>query len=200
MSIRIIIFLCLLILTFASFSQPVWQLTKEKDGIKVYTSGDGSAKFKSIKVEAVLTGTLQKLVQILRDVKNNKDWVYNTKQSYPIKEVSANEILYYSETELPWPVSNRDIPVRMKFNLNLANNTLAVVGLGEPNAFPLQKGIVRIQFFNTSWNVKYNGNNKISIIYYLNIDPSGNVPAQITNLFITKGPYETFANLARLLK
>lgn len=192
--------ICLFINAYTSFSQTKWQLTRDEDGIKVYTASEGSSKFKSIKVEAVLAGTLQKLVNILRDVKNNKEWVYSTKKSYPIKEISANEILYYSETNLPWPVSNRDIPVRQQLNLNPANNTLTVVASGEPNAFPLQKGIVRIQFFSSSWYVKSDGKNKISIIYYLKMDPSGNVPSQVTNIFITKGPYETFINLAKLLR
>lgn len=117
-----------------------------------------------------------------------------------MKQINANEVLYYSETALPWPISNRDIPVRMRLNLNVENNTLTVVAFGEPNSFPLQKGIVRIQYFSTSWNVKYEGKNKIRIIYYLKMDPSGNVPAHVTNMFITKGPYETFTNLAKLLK
>lgn len=200
MNVRIPILFCLLICGRASFSQTNWELTKDKNGIKVYTANEGSLKFKSIKVEAVFTGTLQKLVKVLRDVKNNKEWVYSTKQSYPIKEISANEILYYSETSLPWPVNNRDIPVRMRLNFNQANNTLKVNASGEPNAFPLQKNVVRLKYFNSSWDVKYAGKNKIRIIYFLRMDPSGNVPAQVTNMFITKGPYETFENLAKLLK
>ncbi len=197
---RISIIICLVICGYPSFSQDGWELTKEKNGIKVYTANETSSKIKSIKVEAVLTGTLQKLVKILRDVRNNKEWVYSTKQSYVLKEINANEILYYSENALPWPVSNRDIPVRMRLNLNASTNTLKVTALGEPNALPVQKGIVRIQFFSTSWDVKYDGKNKISITYYLKMDPSGNVPAQVTNLFITKGPYETFENLSKRLK
>lgn len=199
MNVKIIILFFLLIIANASYSQTDWQLIKDQNGIKVYTANEGSSKFKSIKVEAVLTGTLQKLVNILRDVKNNKEWVYSTKQSYPIKQISSNEVLYYSETELPWPLSNRDIPVRMRLNLNTANNTLHVLASGEPNSFPLQKGKVRLQFFNSTWDVKYDGKNKISISYYLKMDPSGNVPVQVTNLFITKGPYETFENLSKLL-
>lgn len=136
----------------------------------------------------------------MRDVENNKDWVFSTKQSYLLRQINANEILYYSETALPWPVSNRDIPVRMRLNLNNANNTLKVTASGEPNALPVQKGVVRIQFFTTSWDVKYDGKNKISITYFLRMDPSGNVPTQVTNMFITKGPYETFENLSKLLK
>lgn len=200
MNVRILMLLCLLFPRYSSFSQSAWQLTKEKNGIKVYIANAGASKLKTIKVEAVLPGTLQKLVKILRDVKNNKEWVYSTKQSYVIKEINANEILYYSETALPWPVNNRDIPVRLRLTLNTANNTLKVTASGEPNALPVQKGIVRIQFFSSSWDVKYDGKNKISIIYYLKIDPSGNFPPQVTNMFITKGPYETFENLSRLLK
>ncbi|MEJ7680678.1 MAG: START domain-containing protein [Segetibacter sp.] len=200
MNVRISLVIFLLICGYASFSQTDWELTKEKNGIKVYTANETSSKFKSVKVEAVLTGTLQKLVKILRDVKNNKEWVFNTKQSYLIRQINANEILYYSETALPWPVSNRDIPVRLRLNLNTANNTLKVSASGEPNAFPMQKGIIRIQYFSSLWDVKYDGKNKISIIYYLKMDPSGNVPAQVTNMFITKGPYETFENLSKLLK
>ena len=200
MNARIALLICLLICSYTAFSQTAWELTKEKNGIKVYTANETSSKFKSVKVEAVFTGTLQKLVRILRDVEKNKEWVYNTKQSYLIKEINANEILYYSETALPWPVNNRDIPVRLRLNLNAANNTLKVWASGEPNALPVQKGIIRIQYFSSSWDVRYDGKGKISIIYYLKMDPSGNVPAQVTNMFITKGPYETFENLTKLLK
>jgi len=200
MNVRITMIFCLLFYNYTSFSQINWELTKDKNGIKVYTATEGSSKYKSIKVEAVLTGTLQKLVKILRNVENNKAWVYSTKQAYTLKEINANELFYYSETALPWPVNNRDIPVRMRLNLNTADNTLKVTASGEPNAYPVQKGIIRVRFFKSSWDVKYDGKNKISILYFLKMDPSGNVPSQVTNMFITKGPYETFENLARLLK
>ena len=124
----------------------------------------------------------------------------STKQTYVLKQVSANEIVYYSETNLPWPVSNRDIPVRMRLNMTPANTILKVTASGEPDAYPLQKGIVRIQFFNSTWEVKPAGKNKISIVYFLKMDPSGSVPASVTNMFITKGPYETFDNLSKLLQ
>lgn len=199
MNIKISLILCLLFCSHLLHSQTNWELTKDKNGIKVFTATEDNSKIKSIKVEAVLTGTLPKLIKILRDVKNNKDWVYSTKQTYVLKQVSANEIFYYSETNLPWPVSNRDIPVRMQLSMNAADNTLKVTASGEPNAYPVQKGIVRIQFFNSTWEVKPEGKNKISIIYFLKMDPSGSVPASVTNMFITKGPYETFDNLSKIL-
>lgn len=198
--LRIFLIVCLTATINAAFSQVQWELTKEQNGIKVYTAKENSSKFKDIKVEAVFSGTIQKLASILSDVGTTKSWVYGTKDCYVIKKNSATDILYYSETALPWPVSNRDIPIKMQINADAKNNVLKVVAAGIPNAIPVKKGIVRIPYFNAYWDVKNNGNNKISISYILKMDPGGSVPAGITNLFITKGPYETFANLRELLK
>lgn len=198
--VRLLLFIVFFINYYYASAQTEWELTKDRNEIKVYTAKQNSSKFRSIKVEAVFNGTLQKLVKILMDVRNNKNWVYGTKNSYPVKEVNAGEIFYYSETELPWPLSNRDVPIRMKLNLNTANNTLEVVAVGEPGAIPVQKGIVRIPVFNSSWNVKSDGKNRIFINYFLQIDPGGNVPPPVSNAFLGKGPLETFQNLQRLLK
>jgi hypothetical protein len=183
-----------------AFSQSDWELTKDKNGIKVFTSKDGASRFKTIKVEAVVNGTLQKLAQVLFDVGNTRHWVYGTKESYLIRKINANEILYYSETALPWPVSNRDIPIQMRMNVDGKNNTLKVVASGVPAAVPEKKGIVRIPFFNAFWDVKEVGKNKLFITYLLKMDPGGSVPAGLTNLFVAKGPYETFSNLSDLLR
>lgn len=173
---------------------------KDKNGIKVFTSKESSSKFKSIKVEAQLSGTLQKLLNVLLDVNNTKNWVYSTKESYTIRKISPNEILYYNETSLPWPVSNRDVPIRMKATPDFKNNTLKVIAMGVPQAIPEKNGIVRIQQFNSSWDVKFDGKNRLSITYLLSMDPSGSISSTVTNMFMTKGPYETFSNLADRLK
>ncbi|MDQ6812519.1 MAG: START domain-containing protein [Bacteroidota bacterium] len=182
------------------FSQLQWQLSKDQNGIKVYTAKEASSKFKEIKVEATLEGTIQKLENILINVGKTKGWVYGTKDSYIIKKISPNEILYYSETSLPWPVSNRDIPIKMVLTPDARNNTLKVVATGIPDAIPEKKGIVRLPYFNATWDVKSEGKNKLNITYLLKMDPGGSVPAGVTNLFVSKGPFETFNNLSELLK
>ena len=51
-----------------------------------------SSKYKVIKVEAEMQGTIEKLITILKDVSNNKNWVYNTKRSYLVKAISERRI------------------------------------------------------------------------------------------------------------
>jgi hypothetical protein len=191
--------ICLLQFQVA-FAQTNWELSKDKNGIKVYTASNSTSKFKSIKVEANVEGTLEKLVNILMDVSNNKNWVYNTRYSYLIRKTSKSDILYYAETSLPWPISNRDMIIRMQFFHDTINKTLKVIATGVPDELPEKKGLVRIKYFNGLWDVKYNDENKMLINYILTMEPGGSVPAGITNMFISKGPYETFNNLSNALK
>ena len=63
-----------------------WKLDKNKDGIKAYLAENPKSKFKSIRVECTLAGTYDRLIAILTDIDHLKDWVYNTKMSYPYKK------------------------------------------------------------------------------------------------------------------
>ena len=176
-SIVIIIFFSAL--SCSLFAQN-WELSRNENNIKVYKGEIDSSKYKIIKVEAEMQGTLEKVIAILKDVDNNKNWVYNTRRSYLVKAVSEDEFLYYAETHLPWPFDNRDVVIRMHFDLDTARHFLNIKATGEPGAAPEVSG-------------------KIRIVYVLQVDPGGNISPAISNLFVTKGPFETFNNLSRLL-
>ncbi len=198
MKLKILITTVYVILSFALSAQN-WELSRNENNIKVYKGTSDSSRFKIIKVEAGMTGTLKKLMAVLKDVANNKNWVYNTKQSHLLRTINENEFLYYAETHLPWPFSNRDMVIRMHFDLDTVRNILNVKATGEPGAAPEVSGKVRILKFIGNWNVKYDGANKITIVYLLEVNPGGNISPGISNFFVTKGPFETFNNLSKLL-
>ena len=198
MILKIVLSFGLIWQVFSLFAQE-WKLSKSNEHIKVYTAKASASKFDMIKVEAFVDGTLQKLINILRDVGNNKKWVYKTKRSYMIDSLSPSEFLYYAETGVPWPFSNRDMVIRMQFMLDSMNNTLQVQATGVPHAIAEKKGLVRISKFDGLWQVKQETNKKLTINYLLKIDPGGSIPAGVSNLFLSNGPYETFNNLAKLL-
>lgn len=196
----------LLLIVFLLFTLPVtatktdWQLVKDKDGIKVYTADSKTAALKLIRVTAEFEGTPERLWAIVQDVDKQREWVYGTKSSYLIKRTSHAELLYYVETELPWPASNRDIPIRMKMSENRASQTLTINTIGLPKAIPVNDGKVRVPHLTARWEVKAVSKDKIKVDYFLDLNPGGAIPAWIANLFVTKGPFETFANLRELLK
>ena len=176
------------------------KLSKEKDGIRVYQSELQHSNYKGIKVECTLEGNYDKLMAVLNNVSGQKDWVYHNKTSYIIRRVNPNELYYYSETTLPWPMSNRDAVMHLTMNKDSLNRFLKVTVVGVPDYMPEKNGKVRVPKSAISWNVTMPTTKTISIVYIFETEPGGSLPAWLANMFADKGPYESFKKLGELLR
>lgn len=177
-----------------------WKLNKDKDGIKVYQSELQHSNYKSIKVECTLEGSYDKLIAVLNNVSGQKDWVYRNKISYMVRQVNPYEFYYYTEASLPWPMSNRDAIVHLKMDRDSLNRFLKIISVGVPDYIAEKTGKVRVTRSTISWNVTMPTINTISIIYIFEAEPGGSIPAWVANMFVDKGPYETFKKLGEMLK
>ncbi|MCU7551971.1 START domain-containing protein [Chitinophagaceae bacterium LB-8] len=176
-----------------------WHLVKEGNGIKVYTAPSPSG-FKYIKVNAELNGTLNKVIEVFRDIASQKDWVFKTRKANLIKKIDDNNFIYYNETSLPWPASDRDIAIHMNLEEGPSNHDLTITQKEAPDATPVKKGIVRVPHLSGTWKFRNTDKGKLHAEYYLDIDPGGSLPAWIVNMFSAKGPYETFVNLQKMIR
>lgn len=177
-----------------------WELSKVKDGISVYQSAVKYSNYKSIKVECTLEGNYDKLIKVLNNVTGQKEWVYNNKTSYIIKRVNQHELYYYSETSLPWPMSNRDAIVHLKMDKDSLNRFLNIIAVSVPDYIAEKSGKVRVTRSTVSWNVTMPTTKTLRIIYIFEADPGGSIPGWVANMFADKGPYESFKKLAGILK
>jgi len=73
-------------------AQADWSLKTNKEGIEVYTKTIEGERIKGIKVKCSLHATLSQLVALLLDVNTGADWVYQTKSSVLLKQVSPSEL------------------------------------------------------------------------------------------------------------
>lgn len=191
-------FFCMLLHTGSA--QYNWKLEKQKNGISIYLSDVKGSSFKAVKVECTLTGTYAKLIALLANVSEFSKWIYNNKTSSLLKQNSPLDIIYYSETHMPWPLSNRDAIIHMQIKTDSLPRFLSISGSGEPNFLPAISGKVRVTHYKASWKVTMPTANSIQISYFLEVDPGGSIPAWIANSFADKGPYGTFSNIAEQLK
>ena len=190
----------LLIIGFCSVTaQTKWKLLKDKDGIRVYTGNTDNSKYKSIRVTCEFPGTIDKLQAVLRDVNHHSDWVYKAKNVSVIKRQSPDDIIYYLETEIPWPVTNRDGVYHLTMQADNMHHSFSALTVSLPGYVPDKNGCIRIVSSKATWQVT-EATGKIKIDYKLEVDPRGGLPAWTVNLFSDKGPYETFKSLAGLLK
>src|SRR5215216_3672608 len=198
--IKLLLVLFCSLCTFIAFSQYNWKLSKDKDGIRVYQSVVKNSSYKSIKVECTLEGTYDKLMTILNDVNRHPTWVYNNKGASILKRISPTEFYYYTETSLPWPMTNRDAIVHLKMTKDSLNRFVNIIAAAEPTYMPEKKGKIRVPRSNVQWHVTMPTAKTIHIVYLFEADPGGNVPSWLVNSFADKGPYESFKKLETLLK
>jgi hypothetical protein len=195
-----IIIALLFCLRISGFGQDGWELKTEKEGLKVYTKAYPDSKFKAIRVDLDLQATLSQIVALLMDVNTGAEWVYATKTSVLLKQVSPSELVYYSEIKLPWPMSNRDFIAQLKVTQDVKTKIVTIDGPVVPDYVPVKEGIVRVKRSVGKWLITPMGPHHVKIVYTLRMDPGGDLPAWLFNLFVTKGPTESFKNLQEQLK
>jgi len=177
------------------FGQSDWKLSTEKDGVKIFTLKVPDSKFKAIKVECEIDATQSQLVALLMDVNTSAEWVYHTKSCEIIKQVSPSEIYYYSEVNLPWPASNRDFVAHLTVSQNPETKVVEIDGPAVNGMVPEKKGIVRINNSTGKWTITPDGLDKVKVEYTLHVEPGGNIPAWMANMFATEGPLQIFKKM-----
>jgi START domain len=180
-------------------AQANWELKKEGDGIKVYNRSVPDSRIKVIKVTCLLDASLSQLTALLLDVNAHEKWVYNSKTSSIVKQIKPNQIIYYSEIDMPGTIANRDVVVEMTITQNHATKVMTVRAYSVDQYIPVMKNKVRIPLSKVDWTITPIEKKKLSVEYVAQADPGGDIPAWLVNTFSTKGPFETFKNLKELV-
>lgn len=195
-------YILILSLLFPSilFAQYNWKLEKNKEGIKVYTSDIAHSSFKAVKVECTFSGTYSKLISILTNVNAFHEWIYNNKSVKLLKQNSPLDFIYYSETHMPFPLSNRDLVIHMKIRTDSLPKFLYITGNLVTDMVPEIPTRVRVPRYVANWRVTMPSAGTLQINYILEIDPGGSLPAWAANIFAEKGPFGTFLKLSERLR
>lgn len=184
---------------FAASGQTDWTLQQRQDGVSIYTRVFPDSKFKAIRVTCQVHTSLSRLVFVILDVNTAGQWVYGTKSARLLKQVSPAEIYYYSVINLPWPLNDRDFIAHLTVTQDPRTYVVSVVGPTIPDYMPPKSGIVRVPSGEGRWILTPLAGGKVAIDYTLRTDPGGALPAWLVNLFVTKGPLETFTALQQRL-
>ncbi|MDB5110770.1 MAG: hypothetical protein JWR67_1884 [Mucilaginibacter sp.] len=176
-------------------AQITWKLNTEKDGIKVYTSIVPESKIKAVKVEGTFNATPAQLVALLMDVNTAADWIYHTKSSVLVKQVSPTELYYYSEINLPWPTANRDFVAHLTVTQNPETRIVTIEGPVVSGFVAQKQGVVRITDANGKWMITPIGNDRVKVEYAIHLDPGGSLPSWLVNMFAAEGPAKIFKGI-----
>ena len=113
-----------------------------------------------------------------------------------IKKINDYEFIYYCKVEAQWPVSDRDMVVRLRSIRTL--NELQVSANSEKGILSEITDFVRVPASRSQWMVTEKNKNQLDVRYSIQIDPGGNVPAWIVNWVCANAPLQSFQALKKI--
>ena len=180
------------------FSQEPWKLTKNTDGIEVYTIKH-SSDFKTFKGHITLNESIHSFVAMLNDVKGFLNWGYKLKQVSLLERSGDTLQIYHAIAEVPFPYKDREGVYLNKMKWQPETNTLFVdIEILDDYMSPNKK-YTRVTG-KGFWEVKVLTSGKLDITFQMQINPGGSIPAWLVNLFIDDTPFYTLQNIQKAIK
>jgi hypothetical protein len=180
-------------------AQEKWELRKNTDGIAVYTRASAAEVYKEIRVVCELPGTPAQLIHVLKEVERHPEWVYLNRKTVLVQKKSANRFIYYTEADMPWPLTDRDMVVEATYFPEAKNRSVHVEVKSVPTLLPEKEDYVRIPSSLAVWDITPLPNQRIKVEYTFRVNPGGSVPAWAVNATVASGPVSTFQNLRKRL-
>jgi hypothetical protein len=112
-----------------------------------------------------------------------------------IKQINPMEFEVYQRVKTPWPLDDRDVCGHYQLKQDPHTLDVSLITHSVPKVLPVVAGVVRVQKNRTTWTIKPIAKNKNKCEYFLMLDPAGEVPSWIINLFISEGPYSSLVKL-----
>jgi hypothetical protein len=186
MKIFLIVFCYVLFVSF-SFSDEKWVLAKEQDGIKVYTADVPGYKYdKSIALYS-FNSDINSFCNFAMKPLNYKKFSERIERIDIIKTTDT-KVVYYMSIDMPWPIYNRDGVYELSIKSKSSSKAHLIIR-ARPDYLPVQKGYIRIKHANTDYIVKTEGD-KLHLRYEKHTDPNGNIPAWLSNYYLSDAPIE----------
>jgi len=197
------IFSGIFILIFAHFShaqENEWILKRETKQLKIYTRNITETAIKELRITTQFETSLNSIIALLNDVPANTDWVYSSKAAKITERNAPNDLHYYSVSDFPWPLQDRDLIVHSVIEQDPDSKVITSTSYAAKEKYPLQKGIVRVTIFDSQWIFTPLSDGKVDIEYTVKTDPGGNIPVFLTNMFIDRGPIATMKKMRDMLQ
>ncbi len=196
---RYVVFFFFILIQFQSYCQSDtvanWKLSKDKNGIQVFTRSIEGTKFKEYKTLSEVDATPEDLLAILVDVESYTEWMAHVEVAEILKTEGEDRFYVYTEVGVPWPFDNRDEVTLsvVKRKEDSAEITIEITII--PDYVPEKKGIVRMISGRGKWIFTPIENGKTKIYHRFGGDPGGSIPAWIVNIFLVDSPYKTMLAL-----
>lgn len=174
-----------------------WRLEKNENGIKVYSRPMKGFDFREVRVVNKVKSTLAAIVAVIFDTKNYPKWVYGCSGTSTLKTLNDQEIYNYQVTDLPWPLSDRDVVSHFKVSQDPSTFVVTFSKTGMSDYIPDKEGMVRVQHFQSITVLTPLPGDSVQIELEMHLDASGNIPDWVVNDNMVAAPYNSTMSMLK---
>ncbi|MCG8394073.1 MAG: START domain-containing protein [Pseudomonadales bacterium] len=179
--------------------QPEWSLVTDRDDIRVYRQHDDQSRLKTFRGVGVVEVTdFNAIGALMDDYDAVASFMHMVSEIRDLKRHSPYQRDVYVTTRLPWPVNDRDAPLRVTFYQEDDFDLVMPFVLKE-ELFPEQDGYVRMPQMEGYYRFSPLEPGKVEVTIEVVLDPGGVLPAWLANIILRDIPYFSLRRLRRVI-
>jgi hypothetical protein len=185
-------------------AEPPWVKIKAKNGITLFKRTFPGSPISEFKGETIVNSRIEVIETVLRDIPAYAQFMYNCKEGRLIKSFGKDDLIIVNVTDMPWPLSDRDVVVRSIVSKDFKRGMFSIVlqGLPEPESSqycPLRNDRVRMHDLQGIFILEIIDREHTRLTYIVHADPVG-IPSALTNFFSDDNPYGTLTGIKRMVR
>ncbi|MBT8114457.1 MAG: hypothetical protein KJP04_03710 [Arenicella sp.] len=177
-----------------------WELKRDKDNIRIYTSPVADSKYKAVRAVTTITGKVSSAVALVLDVEACPRWAELCEKSELLETLSPTESYIYTLNDLPFPVKDRDVVALVEWTVNSATGRTSMNSIATSKDLVPVGRAIRLRDAIAQWHFEQVDENTIQVESFAHIDPNGVTPAWITNMLLVDSPFKTLKKMTAIVE
>lgn len=180
-----------------SIDSPRWRLESRYDGISLYSSRVEGTGIVPLKAVMTIPASIAAISAVLEDASRRREWVARFGGSVLLEKKTDYEQIEWVRMLMPWPLSDRTARVRLLVSSSDDGKTVTVAG-SSVRCCPRSDlpEFVRAEIYESTFQMVRRGS-QTEVTALAFVDPRGNVPQWVVNLFTGREARRTLEGLRR---
>lgn len=195
-----LIFFLLISSITTDLSAQSWTFVKSEEGINLFTRKEEGSLLKSFKGIMDVNSTMDKVCDLLGNVKNHDWWDENLREIKVLTYEKDKYFQYYLIYHVPWPFTDRDLCVEANVNTDPSTRRRTITATPLSNVIPEKPGLIRIKKYWQKWTIQPMENGVIHLTLEGFVDPAGNIPSWLYNMVIVETPLKVMRRVKKFVQ
>ena len=171
-----------------------WKVLRSEDGVEISSRPSVGSPINDIRSATKIKASMDSVVSLLRDYPARPKWDSMCGEIKVLKQSPEGETVYV-HNKLPWPVTDRDLVMRVEWKQDATTGVVSMHAVGAPDAAPSHEGRVRMAAFTNDWTLTPMADGTIGVESIAHADPGGPMPTWMINKLSADAPLEAMQKI-----